>query len=244
MDRTRWIIFGVIVLAAIAGLFALSKGDNIDVSNVDPSKVITEGQYKDNIYGDSDAKVALIEYGDFQCSGCASAYPMVKSLKEKYKDSITFVYRHFPLTNIHPNALAAATAAEAAGKQGKFWEMHDILFERQSSWQSVSVDNRDEVFESYAKEIGLDIDRYNSDLTSEEVADKVAFHRALAGKVGANSTPTFVLNGRTLENDEWNSEDALEKSITDALKKAGVEIKTEQSDATETNQEAQTTPQQ
>lgn len=238
MDRTRWIIFAVIVFAAVGSLFVLSKGDDVDVSKVDPAKVITEGEFKDNIYGDATSKVSLIEYGDFQCPACGNAFTTVKTIKEKYKEDMAFVYRHFPLTNIHPNALAAATAAEAAGKQGKFWEMHDILFERQSNWQSVSVDNRNKVFEGYAKEIGLDVGKYNSDLSSSDISKKITFHRALASKVGANSTPTFILNGRTLENDEWNTPEALEKTITEELKKAGVNIEAEEAQAPESNEPA------
>lgn len=224
MDRTRWIIFAVIVAVVVGGLFFVSKGNDVDVSGVDAGKVITEGEFKDNIYGSQSGKVTLVEYGDFQCPGCGSAYPSVKALKEKYEGQLTFVFRNFPLTNIHPNALAAATAAEAAGRQGKFWQMHDLLFERQTSWQNAGVDSREGVFQNYARELGLDIERFKRDLGSEEVAKRITYHRALANKVGADSTPTFTLNGRQLENDEWNSAEALEKTITDALKKAGLPV--------------------
>lgn len=221
MDRNRWIIFAAIVILAVSALLLFSKSDNIDVSNVDANKAVTEGQYKDHIYGNTSGKVTLIEYGDFQCPACASAYPNVKAVKEKYKEQLTFVFRNFPLTSIHPNALAAATVAEAASMQGKFWEMHDMLYENQTAWQNADSNNRGGIFEGYARELGLNIDQYKADLTKPEISQKIKFDQALGRKAGANSTPTFVLNGRTLSNDKWNSAEAFDKTVSGELKKAG-----------------------
>src|SRR6478672_343329 len=131
MTRSRWIIFVLICVVTLGGLVLLSKKDTVNVDKEDPTKAVSEtaSSIGDHVYGNKAAKVVLIEYGDFQCPGCGGAFPQLKTIKETYKDQIAFIFRDFPLTTIHPNALAAATAAESAGLQGKFWEMHDMLYE-------------------------------------------------------------------------------------------------------------------
>ena len=120
MSKKTWIVFAVVCVGIIAGLVFLSRGNKIDVSNIDewqiqPVKELN-GNIADHVYGNKNAKVVMIEYGDFQCPGCGTAAPAIKSVAEKYKDNIAFVFRNFPLYSLHPNALAAATAAEAAGR--------------------------------------------------------------------------------------------------------------------------------
>jgi protein-disulfide isomerase len=193
MTRTRWIIFGLICLLTLGGLVASSKKNSIDVSSTDPAKIIT-GANGDHVFGNADAKVILFEYGDFQCPGCGGAYPQLKTITEKYKDKIAFVFRNFPLTSIHPNALAAATVAEAAAQQGKYWEMHDKLYETQGSWTNVSASARGDVFLQYARDLGLNTDQFTKDLSGKTVADKIARDRALAGKLKVDSTPTIYIN--------------------------------------------------
>lgn len=234
MDRTRWIIFGLVVLAALSWLVFAGRSDSNQANSVDPFVIQREGAIKDNVYGNPDAKVVLFEYGDFQCPGCRNAYPAVKEVKEKYKDQIAFVYRHYPITTGHPNALAAAAAAEAAGEQGKFWEMHDKLFENQmpagmGSWNNASAETRQDFFEQYASEIGLNMEKFRQDIQSEEIAQKISFDRALGRRVGVNSTPTFFINGQDqkLGVDDWRPEGALEARIVEALKRAGVEVSEE-----------------
>lgn len=204
MTPIRWIIFAVVAVVALGSLVFLSAKDRIDVSNVDTNAIVRDGEYKDNVYGNPDAKVVIVEYGDFQCPGCGGAYSRLKVIKEAYGDDIAFVYRHFPLTSIHPNALAAAAAAEAAGLQGKFWEMHDLLFEGQDSWENLSPEQRGPQFELYAQSLGLDLGKFNSDLSSEQVSKKIAYDRAVGGKAGASSTPTIILNGEKLTSEETN----------------------------------------
>lgn len=220
MTRARWIIFAIICLGIVLGLFLFPKSNRVDVSKVDPAKVEQQGPMADQIYGNADAKTVLIEYGDFQCPGCGAAYPAIKEIKEKYKEDLAFVFRNLPITSAHPNALAAATAAEAAGKQGKFWQMHDKLFENQQMWEMASIESRTTTFEGYAREVGLNIDQYKTDLTNEEVSKKINRDRALANKVGANSTPTFVLDGKKLDGAAWQDKAKFEKLITDAINKA------------------------
>lgn len=226
MTRSRWIIFTIIVLATLGGLVALSGKDKVDVSNVDPNVIVTEGDGKDQVYGNPDAKVIVIEYADFQCPGCASAYENVNEIKELYKDEVAFVFRHFPLTSIHPNALAASAVAEAAGKQGKFWEMHDILFANQTNWKDLRAENRGAIFAGYATELELNIDQFNSDLGSKTVSNKIAQDRAVGSKAGVSSTPTFFLNGEKASDDVTldliqNNGDEFKKSIEAAIKSAG-----------------------
>lgn len=222
MSNTRWFVFAAICIAIIAGVIFFAKPTSIDVSNVDPAKIETAGPYADHVYGNKDAKVVLIEYGDYQCPGCGSAYPNVKVVTEKYKNDVAFVFRNLPLTSIHPNALAAAAAAEAAAKQGKFWEMHGRLFEAQNSWKDAGTAQRSQIFEGYARDLGLNLDTFRTDASGDAVAEKIAYDRALARKVGAASTPTFFINGKLLEGTSWSETSAFEKIITDALAQAGV----------------------
>src|SRR6185503_18417956 len=133
MDKVKWIVFAVIVVAIFGGIIFINKSNEKTYTG-DASKIITEG-IGDHIRGTDAQKVTLIEYGDFQCSGCGKMYPAVHDITDKYKDKVTFIFRNLPLTSLHPNALAAATAAEAAGKQGKFFEMHDMLYQAQASWE-------------------------------------------------------------------------------------------------------------
>lgn len=163
--------------------------------------------------GATSSAVTLVEYSDFQCPACASYYPLVKELSEKYKNDVTFIYRHFPLIQIHINADFAAQASEAAGKQGKFWDMHDMLFDKQNEWANVR--NGEEVFTSYAKEIGLDLEKFKTDFKSEEVRRKINEHYKSGMKSGVTGTPTFFLNGEKIQSP--NSKEAFEKLLVDAI---------------------------
>ncbi len=148
-------------------------------------------------YGEGAAEVTLIEYGDFQCPGCQAYFPVLKQIKEQYKDQIVFQFRHFPLAQIHPNAMAAHRAAEAAGMQDKFWEMHDMLFERASAWNTVS--NPTSIFESYAEELELDVDLFKEDFASSRVNSVIQADIESGKQFSVNSTPTFILNGEKLD---------------------------------------------
>jgi protein-disulfide isomerase len=226
MDRTRWIIFALICIAALSWLVFTSRSTSTNVSNVD-AFTIQRGDGEtiaDHVYGNPNAKVVLFEYGDFQCPACASAYPIVKAVKEKYKDDLAFVFRNLPLTTIHPNAIAAASAAEAAGKQDKFWEMHDLLYENQNAWKDASAESRTDVFVSYGDKLGLKVDQLRQDMQDKSVSDKISQDRAFAKKVGADSTPTFFLGNQELTTDDWNQEGALDAKVRAALEAAGVDV--------------------
>lgn len=221
MNRTRWIIFSVVCLALIGLLiFTRDSGASFDG---DPAKVV-QG---DNVYGKRDSKVVLIEYGDFECPGCGSLFPVVKEVKEQYKNHIAFIFRHMPLSAQHANARAAAAAAEAAALQGKFWEMHDQLFGNQDRWSRSEPDDRSNFFESYARAIGIDIKKFREAVGSSEVSDRISRDQAAARKAGLKpSTPTLVLNGKLIDGKEISTDgtydaNKLRAMIDKALKDAG-----------------------
>lgn len=152
---------------------------------------------QDHVKGNPESKAILVEYSDFQCPACGAMYPIIKQVVKESGDNVQLVYRQFPLISIHSNALPAARAAEAAGKQGKFWEMHDLLFEHQKDWEKANnpVDN----FVGYARDLGLNEDQFRKDSESDEVKNKVDGDIVSGGGAGVNSTPTFFLNGKKME---------------------------------------------
>ncbi|MEK7612451.1 MAG: DsbA family protein [Patescibacteria group bacterium] len=148
--------------------------------------------------GNPNAPVTIVEYSDFQCPACAYYYPIIKETLEKTGESVRFVYRHFPLTSVHPKAEPAALAAEAAGMQGKFWEMHDLLFENQKAWSEQR--NAKEFFMNYAATLGLDVDAFEEDLDARASKQKIESHVAGAFASGVQGTPTFFINGTPIQN--------------------------------------------
>ena len=235
MDRTRWIIFIVIAVVTLGGLVLLTRQEKVDVSSADPAKAVSETQSAigDQVYGNKASEIVLIEYGDFQCPGCEGAYAQIKTIKEEYKDQIAFIFRNFPLTTIHPNALAASTAAEAAGLQGKFWEMHDKLYENQSAWSTVDASKRTGVFTGYAKDIGLDTDKFTADLKDPRISAKIRRDQAFGKKLNVDSTPTIYLGSQKLTTEETtdlvqSDGKQLRDKIDAALKKAGIEVPAQQ----------------
>lgn len=218
MNRTGWIIFVTVVVLLLGGLIAWTRITNppIDVSNVENNSVLVgtsqNGNIADHTKGSDANKILFIEYGDYQCPSCEGAYPNVKDLVETYGDDITFIFRNFPLTSIHPNARAAAAVAEAAGLQGKFWQMHDKLYDNQGDWEELNTEKRTTMFNSYAESLGLNMDKFKEDLTSPEVISKINFDIALGKKEGTNATPTFFLNGKKL--DDATSSGIVQSNLT------------------------------
>ena len=144
--------------------------------------------------GPANAPVTLEEFGDFQCPPCGMLHPVLKTMEKEFGDKLRVVFREFPLVPAHQHALAAARAAEAAGQQGKFFEMHDVIFENQKGWEK-AFDARP-IFESYAQKIGLDMDKYRKDLTSEIVEQRIFLDGKRARDLGVQGTPTVFMNGR------------------------------------------------
>jgi len=143
---------------------------------------------RDHAEGPAGAPVTLVEYGDYQCPYCGAAYPVVKRLQKKLGGKLRFVFRNFPVTQSHPYALIAAEAAEAAALQGKFWEMHDLLFEQQPFLKP-------EVISEWAKELGLDLDTFGNDIKQGVVEKRIQEDRRSGIRSGVNGTPTFYING-------------------------------------------------
>ena len=164
---------------------------------------------KDNIQGKENADVTLVEYGDFECPYCEEAYPIVKDVQEVEGDVLRLVFRNFPLSQIHPHAIHAAYAAEAAAKQGKFWEMHSLLFENQDALEDADL-------ASYAKDLNLNVQQFKKDMESKEIIDKVRNDFMSGVKSGVNGTPTFFING--IRFDEPCEKDLLLKAINLAKK--------------------------
>lgn len=227
MTTKAWIIFAAVVVVLFGGLIYFSNQNRLDVSDI--NNAVTQqanernGEIADHVFGKADSKVVFVEYGDFQCPGCGSAFPRIKTLTEKYEGQIAFVFRNFPITTIHPNARLAAATAEAAGLQGKYWEMHTLLYENQKAWESLGVNERGPYFESLARQLELDIAKYSSDLASDKVSQKIAFDLAVGKKAGVSGTPAFYLNGKAIEQDVWADDAKLEAAIVDELKRQGIE---------------------
>lgn len=149
----------------------------------------------DHIFGNSNASIELVEYGDYECPYCGRAYPIVKDIQQKLGSELKFVFRNFPLSKIHPHAFSAAVATEAAGLQNKFWEMHDIVFENQ---KALDVEN---IF-LYANSIGLDLERFKNDIQQKPLIEKVEKDFETGLRSGVNRTPTFFINGQKYDG-EW-----------------------------------------
>lgn len=200
MSKKAWIIFIAICVVVLGGLVYLSGLNRVDVSGIDTNAILNasqkSGNIADHVFGKKDSKVTMIEYGDFQCPGCEAAYPTMKAISEKYEGQIAFVFRNFPLTDKHPNAKAAAAAAEAAGLQNKYWEMHNKLYDEQSNWENLDINQRTSAFAGYAQALGLNVDTFKTDLTSDAVNQKITFDQALGRKANVDATPTILLNGK------------------------------------------------
>lgn len=154
--------------------------------------------------GPASAPVTLEEFGDFQCPPCGFLHPELKKIANTYGPKVRIIFREFPLTPSHPHALTAARAAEAAGMQGKFWEMHGMIFENQRTWHS-AFDARP-VFEEYARAIGLNIDRYKRDVASPAVAERIFLDQKRAHALNVTGTPTVFINGKEVPFDSLPAE--------------------------------------
>ena len=163
---------------------------------------------QDHISGPDDAPVTLVEFGDYECPYCGMAHPVVKRAQQVLGDQLRFVFRHFPLAEAHPHARLAAQAAEAAGAQGKFWEMHDMLYEHQDALEADDI-------VGYAKEIGLDVPRFLEELQAGAYAKRVRDDFRNGVRSGVNGTPTFFVNGLRYEG-SWANEDAFIRALRDA----------------------------
>lgn len=217
MNKEAKILIGVALVVLIGGgaLFLFANPQPKDAGQaVDSQSLVRETS---NMTGKKEAKVTIVEFGDYQCPACAAAHPIVKKVLEDYKnnDQVNFVYRQFPLISIHKNAMLASQAALAAGEQGKFWEMHSKLFEGQIQWsENVSANV---IFESYASSLSLDLTKFNNSLGQNLFRDVVNADIKDGEALGVNSTPTFFINGQKLNS--IPSEEEWKQKIEEELKK-------------------------
>ena len=185
-----------ITTGVIAGIIAILVGLSVWSINTKPKNLISGDKTKlirDTSHKIGSGPIVLVEYGDFQCPVCGVAYPEIKQLIQQYEGKVTFYFRNFPLLQ-HNNADAAALAAEAAGAQGKFWEMHDRLYETQNSWNSLS--DPTDTFIGYAQDLGLDEAKFTHDLNNKQLEDVISQDYADGLVQGVQGTPTFFINGK------------------------------------------------
>lgn len=210
----KQVIIAIVAIAAIIG-GAVLLGKNKDTASGTPSN---------NVFGNEQASVTLVEYGDFECPACGAFFSIVKQIKEEYKDQIRFEFRNFPLVQIHPNTQAAHRAAQAAANQGKFWEMHDLLYERQASWRSNGTgrtSNIASVFEGYAEELSLDMDKFRTDVASSDTLATINADIDKGKADGATGTPTMIINGKKI--DDLTTIDTIDKFRTKIDEALGVD---------------------
>ncbi len=209
MKEEKWILIIVaVVVILIGGLWFLNR--TIKTAPADATVLVRDDSQRK---GSENAEVTIVEFGDFQCPSCATVEPIIKQTLAQYsEDQVAFVFRNFPLSQ-HQFAILSAETAEIAGDQGKYWEMHDLLYERQNEW-SLTANPRD-LFIGYAKTLGLDTEKFTADLDAEKYNDKIDRDVADGVSLGINATPTIYVNGVKImiQNDH-----TLSDAINEALK--------------------------
>ncbi|MBI2314749.1 DsbA family protein [Candidatus Daviesbacteria bacterium] len=214
--KTETKVLGIILIITLVllfgGIFLLSKQG---LSGTNEETVYQIDYSKGQKIGSDSAKVKLVEFSDLECPACAAAEPFVKKVKSDYPNKVQLIYRHFPLPQ-HTHSRQVAIFAEAAAKQGKFWEMHDKLFETQSQWTILPEKEAAAFFLNLAKELSLDQDKLNQDLEDPVVKSRVDEDEAESRRLGVNATPTFFLNGRKLNLQSFSE---LNTVVANELKK-------------------------
>jgi protein-disulfide isomerase len=200
-QRIQLIVAGIflaviIVITAVAAYFSSHGGTSNSTSfKATQTSAITSG---DHTHGAANAKVSLIEYGDYECPACGAYEPIVEQLYQQYKGQVLFVFRNFPLYQIHPFGMISAQATEAANLQGKYWEMHDLLYSKQTEWISnatlTPADVVSKYFNTYAQSLGLNVTQFDADINSDTVKAKVQADLALGNAAQVDHTPTFFIN--------------------------------------------------
>jgi protein-disulfide isomerase len=174
----------------------------------DPNKVYALNVGSSPIKGPKEAPVTIVEFSDYQCPFCAQADALIEEVLADYPNDVRFVYKQFPLTTIHPNAMPASKAALAAGKQGKYWEMHKVLFQNSRALGP-------EQLKQYAQQVGLDVAKWEADMNSPEIAEQVNAEMREAQAAEVRGTPSIFVNGKRLMN---RSKDGFKVMIDEALK--------------------------
>jgi protein-disulfide isomerase len=218
---TLWFIVGFIVLV-VGGMIALGSYFGSSASPTQANFVATTvpavnaADWKE---GNANAAVTLIEYGDYECPACGQYSPIVEKLFADYGSRVLFVFRNFPLYAVHPDAQISAQAAEAAGLQGKYWQMNDLLYKDQATWSAVSPNSvAGQYFDGYAKTLGLDVAKFDSDMNASSVSQKIQTDVAGGNDAKIDHTPTFFVNLTQIPNP--TSYDGFKKVLDAALASA------------------------
>jgi protein-disulfide isomerase len=204
-ESMKWITLGVVavIIVGLLGFIIYNSmqrraqqaqlaNQRVEISDLGWAKGATEA-----------AKVTFVEFADFQCPACKAHEPMIDQVVTEYGDQVKIVYKHFPLSG-HQNAMPAARAAEAAGVQGKFWEMHDLIFARQDAWSAQGAGEITDTFISYAQELELDIAKFQTDFDSDETEDRIKTMQNEGINLGVMATPTFFVNGKRVESGDYS----------------------------------------
>jgi protein-disulfide isomerase len=196
---TLWFIGGFLIVVAVVVIVGIAVSGTGSGSTAPPSdfattttSAITSADWQE---GDVTSTVSVIEYGDFECPACGEYFPIMQQLLQTYGNRVDFVFRNFPLTTLHPNAEIAAQAAEAAGLQGKYWQMHDLLYTDQNNWVNDSPTTVvKDYFDGYASSLGLNVSKFDTDINSSAVVNKVQDDVNSGNAAQVNHTPTFFVN--------------------------------------------------
>ena len=204
----RYLPFVIVCVVALAtfgsgAMLYRVKHEQLQAIPQDKATSANNGSESMHIRGNPDAPVTLEEFGDFQCPPCGSFAAFSEQIMKEYDSRLRIVFRHFPLS-AHENARAASLAAEAAGLQGHFWEMYDVLYREQAAWSKAP--NARELFESYAGTIGLNVNQFKNDMDGEQAKARVDSDQARAQSLGINLTPTIYINGQPVDPKDKNPE--------------------------------------
>ena len=213
-----FIVIGGIIAGSVTGLWlsGYSKS-NLHTVRLQPLKSLSSaavGAEPAHFEGAENARVTLEEFADFECPPCASLHSEFKKVKKEYGERVRFVFRHYPLS-MHKHAAEAAKAAEAAGMQGKFWEMHNILFERQDEWSQ--AENTRQLFVDYARSLALDTERFRQDMNSEQVNNRVTADQKRGESIDIEGTPSLFINGNEVSSEAMTPE-GIRTAINAALR--------------------------
>lgn len=226
-STTKWIaisIVSAIFLLLFVGIIVVAKNKNkpqtatgaAQFANTGHERMLTrEGKDATVSANPATKSITMVEYGDLQCPACKAYHPLVLDVMKAYPEQLKLVFKNFPLTTVHPNAMAGAIAAEAAGRQGKYFQFVDMAYDKQAEW--AELDDPQGKFEEYAKELGLNIDQFKKDQKDKAIATLINDERNEGIQNGVNGTPTFFVNGTKIENPA--NLDAFKKIIDSELKK-------------------------
>lgn len=184
------IVIAIGIAAGAAVYLSRTPAEHAEDTGPEKAVQIKGGHFR----GPENAQVTLVEFGDYECPSCGAYHPFVKEILSRYPDKLRLEFHHFPLIGIHPNAMLGAMAAEAAGEQGKYWDMHDLLFEHQREWGESR--NAEVIIMALASRLGLDMNKFMQALRSPKVQDRILRDEALADQLKLNETPSFLIDGQ------------------------------------------------